>query len=311
MSEPTPKPAGDSVDGEALRTTARPASRTPLYEASNAARYERQALITEIQARTGQHLISYVAGLDAPIHRDDAVSFADLLHNVPAEVNLDLMLHTPGGDIDSAEKLIYMVRKRVGSALLRIIVPDFAKSAGTLMVLGADAVVMSDTSELGPIDPQIVRRDGNGNLLSHSVQNYLDAYETHRKALIEQPNSLPDQIMLGKLDPETVDLFRAVRDRAKRLAEDLLNRGMFRNTQGNRTKVASDLLNTKQRQSHGQMISSEEATDLGLTVQHMDHKDEVWMLLWRLYCRQRLVITPDHKLFESDHVTLSLDMAGA
>ena len=54
-----------------------------------------------------------------------------------------------GGKADSAEKLVRMVRSKVGAAALRIIVPDFAKSAGTLMVLGADSVVMSDMSELG------------------------------------------------------------------------------------------------------------------------------------------------------------------
>ena len=54
--------------------------------------------------------------------------------------DLDLLLHTTGGSINAAEKLMGMMRNRVGTAKLRIIVPDFAKSAGTLMVLGADSV---------------------------------------------------------------------------------------------------------------------------------------------------------------------------
>jgi hypothetical protein len=301
--------AGESGGAESLQPTARPPSRTPLYEASHAARYERQSLVKEIQKSTGCRLITYVAGNNAPIDRDDAISFADLLHNVSTDDNLDLMLHTPGGDIDSAEKLIYMVRKKVRNAQLRIIVPDFAKSAGTLMVLGADEVVMSDTSELGPIDPQVVRRDGNGNRLSHSVLNYLDAYKTHREALLERPSSLPDQIMLGKLDPETIKLFEAVRDRAKRFAEQLLQRGMFRNKPGNWSKLASDLIDIKRWPTHGQMISSEDAVTLELTVKYMDQKDAVWTQIWRLYCRQRLALAHDSKLFESDHVSLQMDKA--
>lgn len=308
MSEHAPE---SSADGTPLRPPVRPDTRTPLYEAMSAARYERQALITAIQEKTKRRLITYVAGAGASIDSDDSISFADLLHNVPATQDLDLLLHTPGGDMDAAEKVIHMVRKRVGNATLRIIVPDFAKSAGTLMVLGADAVVMSDTSELGPIDPQIVLRDGNNNRLQHSVQNYLDAYEAHRRALEKHPGSVADQIMLGKLDPATVKLFEAARDRARQFAETLLKRGMFRTVPGNWSKVASELLDTKKWQSHGQMISADAAFDLGLTVERMDHKDPVWVLLWRLYCRQRLPLLPNQKLFESDHVSLALDKDGA
>lgn len=80
-----------------------------------------------------------------------------------------------------------MMRKRIGDAPLRVVVPDFAKSAGTLMALGSDAVVMSDTSELGPIDPQIVRCDVNGNRIAHSIFNYLHAYEGLRTELAANP----------------------------------------------------------------------------------------------------------------------------
>ena len=134
---------------------------------------------------------------------DDTVPFVDLLHNVNPGESLDLLLHTGGGDIDAAEKLISMIRTKVGDATLRVIVPDYAKSAGTLMVLGADMVVMSDTSELGPIDPQIIRGDGNGNRIRHSVQSYLDAYDEHSATLAREPGNVAAQIMLGKLDPAT------------------------------------------------------------------------------------------------------------
>ena len=65
-------------------------------------------------------------------------------------------------------------RRRVGTSRLRMIVPDLAKSAATLMVLGADSILMSDTSELGPIDPQVVLADGNGKHIRHSIQSYRD-----------------------------------------------------------------------------------------------------------------------------------------
>ena len=128
-------------------------TRTPLFQAVQAARYQRQAIIKQIQTRTHSRLICYVYGGECMIDDDDTMPFADLLHNVPHGKNLDLLLHTKGGNIDAAEKLIRMARSKVGEAEFRIIVPEFAKSAGTLMVLGADCVVMSDMSELGPNRP--------------------------------------------------------------------------------------------------------------------------------------------------------------
>src|SRR5439155_25941589 len=142
-------------------------------------------------------------------------------------------LHTGGGDIDAGEKLISIVRTRVGIGKLRVIVPDFAKSAGTLMALGADKIIMSDTSELGPIDPQVKRNDGHGNLIWHSVQTYLDAYEFHSLALQKNPNDVAAQIMLGKLEPATVKFFEAVRGRAQKIAEDHMKLGMFKSVPGN------------------------------------------------------------------------------
>ena len=188
---------GDRPAADVFSEAIPPPTKTPLYQATHAVRYQRQAIIRKIQERSGSRLLCYVAGLEAPIDRDDTVGFVDLLHNVPSESPVDLMLHTAGGDIDAAEKIISMVRNKVGAATLRIIVPDFAKSAGTLMAIGADRLLMSDTSELGPIDPQIILADSNGNRIQHSVQSYLDAYNAHASALRKDPTDVAAQVMLS------------------------------------------------------------------------------------------------------------------
>ncbi|MBI5851768.1 MAG: hypothetical protein HZB39_12190 [Planctomycetes bacterium] len=285
-----------------------PPTKTPFYQAIHSARYQRQAIIKRIQERTHRRFICYVCGGLSAIDRDDTVGFVDLLHNVAEGADLDLLLHTGGGDIDAAEKLITMVRTRVGLAALRVIVPDFAKSAGTLMVLGADAVVMSDTSELGPIDPQVILADGNGNRIRHSVQSYLDAYEEHTTTLARTPHDIAARIMLSKLDPATVKLFQAVQDRARRFAEDQLTRGMFRKA-GNATSAAKELIDTKRWQSHGQMISWADACDsrIGLNVEYLKPKSDEWQEYWQLYCMQRLAVADRQKLFESDYASLLID----
>ena len=106
-----------------------------------------------------------------------------------------------------------MIRQKVGTATLRVIVPDFAKSAGTLIALGADWIVMSDTSELGPIDPQVIRSDSDGNRMAHSVLSYLEAFEHHAEVLRQDPGNIASQIMLNKLDPGTLKQFEAIRTR--------------------------------------------------------------------------------------------------
>lgn len=295
------------IDGPVVETAPLP-TKTPFYQAIHALRYQRQAIIRRIQDNTGRKLLCYVAGDAAPLDRDDPVAFVDLLHNVKTGEDVDLLLHTVGGDIDVAEKLITMMRTKVGTGRLRVVVPDFAKSAGTLIAIGADAIVMSDMSELGPIDPQIVLTDGNGNRIRHSVQSYIDAYKTHAAALKKDPNDVAAAIMLGKLDPATVKLFESVMIRARSLAETLLQRGMFKEI-GNWSQAATTLINTDRWQSHGQMISWQDAVDpeIGLTVEYLDPKSDLWMEYWQIYCLQRLAVGDQQKLFESDYASLCIE----
>jgi hypothetical protein len=291
--------ASDQGDAAVL-----PRTKTPMFTAIHSARYERHALIAQISRKQGKPLICYVCGAETHINRDDTVFFVDLLHNVAKGVGLDLMLHTGGGDLDAAEKLISIVRTWTDKGRLRVIVPDFAKSAGTLMACGADSIVMSDTSELGPIDPQVAMRDTNGNLVRQSVQAYIDAYETHSQALRQNPNDLPSRLMLEKLDPAVLKLMQAAHARSREFAEGQLKSGMFRFEGGNYTSTANELINTKKWLTHGQMIGWQDAKVIGLHVEYVEPTSDTWQDYWRLYCLQRLAIKDHEKLFESDYVHL-------
>lgn len=282
--------------------------KTPLYQAANAARYYRQDLIRNIEKKTGRTLICYVAGIGAPIHRDDTFGFVDLLHNVKKGTDLDLLLHTPGGDIDAAEKLVSLLHATAGT--LKVFVPDFAKSAGTLMAIGASKIIMSDSSELGPIDPQVNLNDGKGNLIPHSVLHYLDAHETHTKTLATNPRDIAATIMLNKLDPTTVKLFEAVKMRARKLAEkQLLRHQAASGGSGGYTAIAGKLMDITQYPSHGQMINHEDAFQMGLPIQYLEPTDGLWRLCWQLYCVQRLAVTDKGKLFESNYASHAVENA--
>lgn len=71
----------------------------------------------------------------------------------PESTEIDLWLESPGGDADAAYKVVLALRQRCRH--LRVVVPDYAKSAATLMTLGADKIMMASTAELGPLDAQI------------------------------------------------------------------------------------------------------------------------------------------------------------
>ena len=294
---------------DASATNAASSARTPLYAASNSERYHRQDLIKDIQKESEFRLICYVSS-GCRIEHNDVLQFRDLLHRIGDGENIELLVHTRGGDIDAAERLVLMIREKVGDAAFRIVVPHLAKSAGTLMVLGADTVVMSDTSELGPIDPQVFIPDSTGTLRWVAAQNYLDAFKTHADALNDDPGNLPAEIMFRKLDPVVHQRCIAAKKRSRSLAEDLLKRGMFRDG-GNWTATADRLIDTEEWQAHSQGISLHDATEIGLRVERIKPQDDLWQKYWRLYCLQRLAIGDNEKLFESDYVSLPTPCRGA
>jgi hypothetical protein len=275
----------------------------------NAARYRRQNRIREIQSETNSRLICYVAGLGVQLTRDDVVPLVDLLHVIPADTDIDLLLHTPGGEMDAAEKMSRMIRRQVGDmGKFRVVVPDYAKSAGTLITLLADSIVMSDSSELGPIDPQLPFPDGSGKLNLRPAQSYIDGYDELLAIVNSDPEATAHRQMLDKFDPSMVDLCRKVLERQKKLAEDLLRQGMFRNG-GNWTLPASELAKNQKWLVHSTPIDYLESKKIGLEVTYLESTNPLWQQYWALYCEQRLALASEpagSRLFESDYVSIPL-----
>ena len=288
-------------------SAARSPKKTPMYQAQNAERYLRQTRIKEIQAKSNSRLLCYVEGTGVQITRDDILGFVELLHNVPRGSNIDLLLHTVGGDINAAEKIVSMLRSAVGTqSRFRVIVPDFAKSAGTLIALAADKILMSDSSELGPIDPQFPKRDHDGTVRWHSVLNYLTAYEEICTKVRLDPTDIPANVMLSKFDPTMLVQFETVKRRARMLAEQHLNRWMFQKKKATYTKIAGDLMDIARWPAHGQMIGYEDAKEMELEIEYLAPDTPEWQGYWDLYCQLRLAVKDGQKLFESDYASLPM-----
>lgn len=80
--------------------------------------------------------------------------FMMAVHKLDTAQGLDLMLHTPGGSIASTEAIVGYLREKFSSDI-RVIVPQIAMSAGTMIACSAREIVLGKQSSLGPIDPQI------------------------------------------------------------------------------------------------------------------------------------------------------------
>ena len=96
---------------------------------------------------------------------------------------LDVVLHTPGGHIESAFKIAKLLRKHAKA--VNIIVPSYAKSAGTLICLCANKMILTTTSELGPLDVKIPEhQDGDIDTYKSALNGY-KALEQIQKHAVE------------------------------------------------------------------------------------------------------------------------------
>ena len=77
----------------------------------------------------------------------------DLKRDAVKRNRLVIILNTSGGSVETAEKLVDIMRAKYGEVYF--VVPDFAMSAGTVFCMSGDKIFMDYSSSLGPIDPQV------------------------------------------------------------------------------------------------------------------------------------------------------------
>ena len=164
----------------------------------------RRKLIEEIQNKTKRKLITYVANFSSPagnIIHDDVLLLHDVLKSIEFPKELDILIHSPGGIVEAAEKFVSLVRENVTS--FRVIIPDMAKSAATLISLSSDEILMSSIGELGPIDPQInIGIDPAGQPIFRPAWSYLNSLDR-----------LEDELTKNKRNPAIIMIYRCKKHR--------------------------------------------------------------------------------------------------
>lgn len=252
----------------------------------------RQDLMVKYEEKTGRHLLSYVSSfadhVAATVYDQDAEIIENILRSWGGVKQLDLLVHSPGGFAESAERIIEAIYTYCDD--LRVIIPKQAKSAATMISMGAREILMSDTSEVGPIDPQM----NYGNMGRIAVQSIIKAYEqlTSEMAAKQQKKQNYDAevIMLSKIDPVMLREARKHMELAKDIAVKLLNRKMFQSKPITKKDVEK-FLDDSETFSHGRLINSKTAKDkLKLNVTNVDKFDPVWMSIWEIYIRTTAAI---------------------
>jgi len=217
------------------------------------------------------------------------------------------LIQSSGGDIDVAEKIVFLCRSRARH--FRVIIPESAKSAATLIALANDQIVMSDTSELGPIDPQVIVTTAEGKTIARPAQSFLDGLDEIKREASKQGALSPAYFpLLVNLDPALLDFCRKSIKRSERFAAKWLNKSQCKGNAGKSKKIAKALINTKRYLSHGAVIDYDEARKIGLNVKYYPHSNEIWQRIWRLHCRYETDRQRDEfsKIFESNRVSLAI-----
>lgn len=215
------------------------------------------------------------------------------------------MLQTPGGDIDQAERIVLLCRKRVGDADFRVIIPDSAKSAGTLIALAADEIVMGDPSELGPIDPQIFITTASGEQMGRPAKSFLDGLQQIREQTGDGDLSPAYFPLLDKLDPALIDFCEKSIKRSEKFAREFLEKYMLKDNPTKAAEIAQELGNVDHYLSHAATIDAAQAEDMGLNITVLSHDDPLWQAYWRLYVDMRVTLqNPNLHLFEGRKTSL-------
>jgi hypothetical protein len=273
----------------------------------------RKPIIQKLQELLNAKVISYVA---APVHplngimNQDVILFEDLLRATDGAEEGYLIINSPGGDGNVAEKIITMCRQRFTKSF-KVIVPNFAKSAATMIALGSDEILMGYLAELGPIDPQLGNPIAGGFIPARS---FIDGLEMIRSNIAKGDSVQMYLPMLAQIRPEIIAQCQSAIIGSREFAEKWLKRCMLKDNPKHATDVAKWLSEGEKYKSHGKVIDYDEAHDvLKLKVQKIPQDSELWSNIWELYCREVLVLQALQnqgaaKLFESEAVSLNMQI---
>lgn len=270
----------------------------------------RRSKITAIEQLTERPLIVYATACTVPpkpglvgdllmLDISDKIGFKTVTDNVSGP-NLDVLVHSPGGYAEVVESIVTQLRGKYNS--IRFLVPSYAKSAATMLVMSGNEILMDTDAELGPIDPQLRTQTG-----SSPAEAILEQFQKAQIELQQDPTKLPSWMpILAQLGPSLlVDCTHAI-DLAKNLVEDWTKKYMLNGDPqagAKSTAIANYLSSHATFRSHARPIKIPDLVPLGVKVIDLCNNPVLHAAMDELYCCLDILFANSgvYKLFENSH----------
>lgn len=248
-----------------------------------------QPLVQQLQKFRHSKIIAYITGDRKPFATrvaDDVVPILnEHLEQIGQQKKISMYLYTRGGDMIAPIKIIKLLRNHTDE--LEIIVPYRAHSAGTLIALGADKIVMGKLAELSPVDPSTThpfnpQHPQTKQPMEISVED-LNSY----LLMAQEQAKIPDDKMAEifktlseKIHPLSIgNVYRAYR-MAKQMTEKLLKLHFRQDLDKDKiAKIVKQI--TQDICIHGYPITRDEAKNLGLNIESASLAED--KIMWQLY----------------------------
>jgi hypothetical protein len=233
-----------------------------------------------LSSYTGRDTIIYATRWtsgDAPpnlvsITDEDIHAFMEAVSGLNCE-NLDLIIHSGGGSAEATDAIVSYLRQKFKH--IRIVIPQAAMSAGTMLACSADVIVMGKQSSIGPIDPQFILQTAVGvqAIPAHAI---LEQFKKAQDDCSANPKNLNSWLpMLSQYGPALLVRCQDQIDFGKELVGNWLKAYMFKNEGVEMPdKIADYLSNHGNFKTHGKHISIEKAIEIGLKIEQLENNQD-------------------------------------
>ena len=232
----------------------------------------RNKYLSQHAALTGRDTIIYASRWtsgDAPpnlvsITDEDIHAFMEAISGLKND-SLDLILHSGGGSAEATDAIVSYLRQKFKH--IRIIIPQAAMSAGTMLACSADVIVMGKQSSIGPIDPQFILQTSVG-LQAIPAHAILEQFKRAQEDCSLNPKNLNSWLpMLNQYGPALLVRCQDQIDFGKELVGNWLKAYMFKGeTEVIPDQIAEYLSNHANFKTHGKHIYLEKASEIGLKI---------------------------------------------
>lgn len=239
----------------------------------------RRKYLVLLHQKTGRNVILYATRwtqTGMPVNPEsvslideDMQGLMEVVHGLSGP-NLDLIIHSPGGSAEATEAFVDYLRTKFSD--IRVIVPQAAMSAATMLACSANRIVMGKHSSLGPIDPQMILETPLG-VRAHPAQAILDQFKRAQEECKNPANLSSWLPILGQYGPSLLIECENALTLSKSLVSEWLEKYMFGgkpDAQQRANKIAEHLSNHSNFKTHGRHINRDEAKALGLNIEYLE-----------------------------------------